>query len=114
MATAKNTIEEMQKPIDDQQKRIEALEAEFYKRGFWTRPQPPKPVLPMARATNCDWHNEPAVAGGMIHIRFAYDCACGNHHADQVVRVPTQTPQGFSRNVTCANGKVVEVVFPHR
>jgi len=113
MATKSNSIiESLQRHIEDLQKRIEALESEMYRREFWKRPAPPKITYPLARATDCDWYNEPG-AEGMVHIRYKYACPCGQTH-EAVQRVHYTTPPGFSKVVTCHNKQIVEVMFPQR
>jgi len=113
MATKSNSIiEDLQRSIERLTERVEKLEAEMYKREFWRRPVPPKPVLPMARAFDTDWYNEPGPEG-MVHIRYKYACPCGQTH-EAVQRVHHTTPPGFSKVVTCHNKQIVEVVFPQR
>ncbi len=101
--------------------RLERLENEMFKGGFWERPQPPPPAQiehPTAVATNIVWWDEPPVLGSKVHVRFHYQCGCGTEHEGVVRVLQMTTLRNFEHLVTCDQpghtNVVTKVSFPKR
>lgn len=91
--------------------RIENLEAEMYRQGFWKRPAPLPPPIQEVVARNVDWWDEP---GSVVNATFDYDCAGCGVEVKETIRISAKTPQGFLHQVKCWKGHVTHVRFPVR
>jgi hypothetical protein len=73
--------------IEELLARVERIENEFYKHGWWQKSQPDNPVPQRVFAEDANFAD---VSFGTCKPDFSFNCKCGNRHtvADGSVRIP--------------------------